>query len=77
MTIQNAFLTLAEIAQILGVPLNLINTMADASRFPSELIYLTKHAWIQDVQQALEQRAAKLADYDAWLSSLTEGDTAK
>lgn len=66
-TLPNAWLTLPEIAEILGVPLHLINTMADALRFPSELIDLTKHAWTNDVQQALKERDDQHAAYNAWL----------
>jgi len=70
----NAWLTLPEIAEILGVPLHLINTMADALRFPSELIDLTKHAWTNDVQQALKERDNNHAEYDAWLKTKLDAE---
>jgi len=65
----NAWLTLAEIAEILGVPLNIINTMADALRFSSELIDLTKYAWTHDVQKALKQRDETRAEHELWFKS--------
>lgn len=69
----NAFLTLAEIAEVLDVPPHLLNDMADALRFESELNGTEKHAWVHDVEKALKERSDRQRENEAWMMRMVNG----
>ena len=60
-------LSLKEIASIVGESVHLITIMADARRFDSHLVGVTKFASLQAVRIALIERCRIEAQYKEWL----------